>query len=100
MTRAVEQELVELTSLPWSLLQPSFRNFLLRTPVGATQMDERNAEEEVSKLHSNYLIIQGPPGTGKTCLGPYFKFSTSTGKRSLVRVTSLTRIRGQSIVVM
>ena len=93
MTRAVEQELVELTSLPWSFLQPSFRNFLLRTPVSATQMDERNAEEEVSKLQSNYLIIQGPPGTGKTRLGPYFY----KHRQASVRVTTLTRIHGQDL---
>lgn len=47
MTRAVEQELVEITHLPWQFLQPSFRKFLLRAPVSATPMAEADAEQQV-----------------------------------------------------
>eukprot|EP00438_Fugacium_kawagutii_P028917 Skav206178 [mRNA] locus=scaffold3070:52245:67250:- [translate_table: standard] len=63
MTRAVEQELVEITRMPWQFLQPSFRKFLLRAPVSATPMAEADAEQQVSSLQDDYLIIQGPPGT-------------------------------------
>eukprot|EP00435_Cladocopium_sp_Y103_P055405 s163_g18.t1 len=66
MTRAVEQELLEISNLPWTFLQPSFRNFLLRQPVSASAIDEANAEEKVGNLREEYFIIQGPPGTGKT----------------------------------
>lgn len=66
MTRAVEQELLEIASLPWTYLQPSFRHFLLRQPVSASPIEEANAEEKVRNLQDQYFIIQGPPGTGKT----------------------------------
>ena len=68
MTRAVEQELLEIAGLPWTHLQPSFRNFLLRQPVSASPIEEANAEEKVRNLREEYFIIQGPPGTGKTKL--------------------------------
>ena len=50
MTRAVEQELLEIAGLPWTHLQPSFRNFLLRQPVSASPIEEANAEEKVRNL--------------------------------------------------
>ena len=68
MTRAVEQELLEIANLPWPYLQPSFRQFLLRQPVSASPIEEANAEEKVRNLRDQYFIIQGPPGTGKTKL--------------------------------
>ena len=68
MTRAVEQELGEITRLPWQYLQPSFRHFLLRRAVSSSPITEANAEEQVKNLQENYMIIQGPPGTGKTKL--------------------------------
>lgn len=68
MTRAVEQELVEITRKPWQFLQPSFRNFLLRAPVSATPMAEADAEQQVrcrnSKLCSQVVVLGSEPTNG------------------------------------
>ena len=68
MTKAIEQQLTSIVSMPWSCLQQSFRNFLQRRPVSSTPIEESQAGDIVSNLQDDYLIIQGPPGTGKTQL--------------------------------
>lgn len=89
MTRAVEQELLEIASLPWTYLQPSFHHFLLRQPVSASPIEEANAEEKVRNLQDQYFIIQGPPGTGKTKLVHQEKATSLRGDGSSYSTTRL-----------